>query len=468
MNTRLALALLALVALSVAADDFIRVQMKKVPQEQRFRYPEENMHRFRQYLTSTTKRAGVNVPITNFGNAQYYGDVSIGTPAQTFKVVFDTGSSNLWIPSSQCSWLDIACYFHNKYDSTQSSTYVANGAEFAIQYGSGSLTGFLSQDTVTLGGLAIKNQVFAEAVQQPGITFAVGQFDGILGLAFKRISVDGVTPVFDNLWAQKLLNQNLFAFWLNRGSNGEGGEMTLGGMDTKHYTGDITYVPLTNETYWEFALDDVVFAGKSLNLCPKGCHAIADTGTSLLAVPADVATAINTKIGAVGILSAQCDALIAQYEDQLIQAIVDDLNPEQACTNVGLCPGQSCGVCQLILSTLDTFLPSKSSKTLIKAVLDQVCNVLPSPNGEATVDCSKISTLPDLAFKIAGKTFTLKPEQYILKTGAAGAEVCLSGFIGLDLPPNVGPLYILGDVFIGAYYTVFDVENSRVGFATAA
>jgi len=467
MNTRLAIVLLGLVALSVAADAFTRVQMKKIPQEELFRYP-KNMENYRRALTTTPKRAGASVPITNFGNAQYYGDVTIGTPPQKFSVVFDTGSSNLWIPSSQCSWFDIACYFHARYDSSASTSYIANGTDFAIQYGSGSLTGFLSTDTVTLGGLSIKKQTFAEAVQQPGITFAAGRFDGILGLAFKTISVDKVTPVFDNLWAQKLVSQNLFAFWLNRGGAGEGGEMTLGGVDPKHYTGDITYVPLTSTTYWEFALDDVAFAGKSLNLCSKGCKAIADTGTSLLAVPSEVATMINTKIGAVGVLSAQCDILIEQYEDQIIQAIVDDLEPSQACANIGLCPGTSCGVCELVLSTIDTFLPSNSSKLVIKVVLDQICSFLPSPNGEASIDCSKIPTLPDLAFKINGKTFNLKAEQYILKTGAAGAEICLSGFIGLDLPANVGPLYILGDVFIGAYYTIFDVANTRVGFATAA
>jgi len=463
---------LALLACIVTADVIHRVEIKKVAQEKRFRYPEglADSYTFEEIKAAlkTNKRAVANVPITDFSNAQYYGEVSIGTPAQVFKVVFDTGSSNLWIPSSQCSWLDIACYFHKKYDSSASSTYVANGKDFSIQYGSGSLTGFLSEDTVTLGGLVVKKQVFAEAVQQPGLTFAVGQFDGILGLAFKRISVDGVTPVFDNMVAQKLVDNNIFGFWLSRSGQGSGGEMTLGGIDKSHYTGEITYVPLQNQTYWEFKMDDVLFGGKSLNLCPNGCNAIADTGTSLLAVPSDVAATINAKIGATGVVSAACDQFIIQYEDQIIQAIVDDLDPATACTNIGLCPGSSCAICQLTLSTLDNFLPSNSSKTIIKFALDQICNLLPAPNGEAAVDCAKVSTLPTLGFRLGGKDFNLTPEQYILKTGAAGAELCLSGFIGLDLPPNVGPLYILGDVFIGAYYTVFDGANSRVGFAKAA
>merc|ERR1712144_48176 len=96
-----------------------------------------------------------DVTFTDFQNAQYYGPITIGTPPQKFNVIFDTGSSNLWIPSGS-NWQPLN--FHNKYDNTKSSTYVKNGTSFAIQYGSGSLTGFVSQDTVTMGGVTIKNQ----------------------------------------------------------------------------------------------------------------------------------------------------------------------------------------------------------------------------------------------------------------------------------------------------------------------
>jgi saccharopepsin len=88
-------------------------------------------------------------------------------------VVLDTGSSNLWVPSSKCT--SIACFLHAKYDATSSSTYKANGSEFAIRYGSGSLEGYVSHDTMTIGGLTIKEQVFAEATKEPGLAFAFGK-----------------------------------------------------------------------------------------------------------------------------------------------------------------------------------------------------------------------------------------------------------------------------------------------------
>jgi len=322
-----------------------------------------------------------SVPITNYADAQYYGQISIGTPPQTFTVVFDTGSSNLWVPSASCSWTDIACWFHSRYDSSKSTTYVANGTSFSIEYGSGSLDGFLSQDTVTIGGMKVRNQVFAEAVDEPGLTFLVAQFDGIMGLAFQSISEDGVVPVWYNLVSQGLVTQNVFSFWLNRKEGASpGGELILGGTDPSHYKGSIFYVPLANETYWEFKLQDVVIGGKSTGFCSGGCHAIADTGTSLIAGPSDSVQELNNLLGAIGVLSDECEMVVDQYEDYIIQAIIEDLDPKTTCTNIGLCPGGSCAICVMIIQTLEEVLPSNTSEAVIRIVLDDICNLLPSPN----------------------------------------------------------------------------------------
>lgn len=334
-----------------------------------------------------------NLPVerlTNFMDAQYYGVISIGTPPQDFTVLFDTGSSNLWVPSIHCSFLDVACWFHHRYNSKKSSTYVENGTQFSIHYGRGSLSGFISGDTVSVGGLPVPGQQFGEAVKQPGITFAVARFDGVLGMAYPSISVAHVTPVFDTAMAAKLLPQNIFSFYISRDQKAAvGGELILGGTDPQYYTGDVHYVNVTRKAYWQIEMNGVE-VGNQLTLCKSACQAIVDTGTSLIVGPAEEVRALQRAIGA-----------------------------------------------------------------------------LPLLMGEYFIDCKKIPSLPVISFNIGGKMLNLTGEDYVWKESQMGVSICLSGFMAMDIPPPAGPLWILGDVFIGKYYTVFDRDADRVGFAPA-
>lgn len=326
--------------------------------------------------------------LKNYMDAQYYGEIGIGTPPQMFTVVFDTGSSNLWVPSVHCHLMDIACLLHHKYDSAKSSTYVKNGTDFAIHYGTGSLSGFLSQDIVTIGNLKIKEQLFGEATHQPGITFIAAKFDGILGLAYDKISVKNVKPVFDNVIEQKLVDQNVFSFYLNRDPGATpGGELLFGGIDPQYYTGQLNWVNVTRKAYWQIQMDKVD-VGNGLTVCKDGCAAIVDTGTSLITGPTDEVKQLQKAIGA---------------------------------------------------------------KPIIK--------------GQYMVDCDKMSSMPTVNLVLGGTAYPLTPDQYVLKVTVQGETLCMSGFSGLDVPPPGGPLWILGDVFIGSYYTVFNRDYDSVGFA---
>jgi hypothetical protein len=238
-------------------------------------------------------RTEPEIPVVDLQNLEYYAAVTIGTPAQSFEIILDTGSSNLWIPSISCGQ---SCLPLPEYNSSASSTYVANGTQFSIQYGSGAVSGIISQDSINFGGLNIQNQQFAEvsSVAGMGQGFNEGGVAGILGLAFNQISVDGVVTVFSNIVAQGLVSEPVFAFYLSA-TDGSDGEMTLGGVDQTHYTGELSYIPVLSDSYWVGALDGISIKGTNYTSEP---YMFVDTGTSLIGGPnADVA-AIAAVVGA--------------------------------------------------------------------------------------------------------------------------------------------------------------------------
>jgi cathepsin D len=370
----------ALFALLVA---FVFVaNANRIPLTRPFERTIDNYKNSDEYLMSRFGGGGASIPLSNQGDLSYQGPIAIGTPPQPFTVLFDTGSSNLWVPSSKCPSSDKPCQNHKKYDSSQSSTYQANGTKFSIQYGSGSLTGFISQDTVNIAGLNVQNQAFAEAMDEPGTAFLNAPFDGILGMAFDSISVDTATPVWYNLMSQGLVSQPLFTFWLNKWQTSQdGGELTLGAIASDRFTGDLQYIPVSHDTYWQFALDDVQLGGQSLGFCSGKCQAIADTGTSLIVGPTQQINSLNQQLGA-----------------------------------------------------------------------DQNGN-FPS--------CDVRKKLPNITFVMSGNSFNLNGYDYVLEMGKGK---CVSGFQGGDMP---SPQWILGDVFISTWATVFDFGNNQLGFAKA-
>lgn len=213
--------------------------------------------------------------------------------------------------------------------------------------------------------------LFGQVTHLSGLSFIAAKFDGILGMAWPRISVDNLPLVFDLLYKQGKVQGNSFSFYLTKDAGTPGSAMVLGGVNTAYAASEFKYYPLVSETYWLVNMSDVVFNGTSFKT-NSTLMAIIDTGTSVIAGP--------TKV-------------------------VEDM--------------------------LKSFGPGKEKK----------------------VDCNTIDQQPDLVFKFGGDEYVLKGRDYILKVTSGAQSECIVGVIGLDLPPQLGESFILGDSFIKTFYT---------------
>ena len=347
---------------------------------------EEPKERNTMMMMTMMIQKGENEAIKDYANAQYYGTISIGSPPQSFQVIFDTGSSNLWVPKVGC----VHCgnpFFgkKSKYDHETSSTYSEDGATFEIMYGSGSVSGFFSLDDVTIADdIVVNGQRFAEIQDAGGLgmAYALGKFDGILGMGFTSISIDGATTVFENAIRQNKVDQPIFAFYL--GDNGPG-ELTFGGYDSSKFSGDLQFVHLDAATYWQITLDGISAGAFKKDGSVDKITAIVDSGTSLITGPKQDIQKLAAAVGAT-----------------------------------------------------------------------------PNIMGEYTIDCAKVNDLPAVNFTIGGIDYSIPGPKTVIQ--AQGT--CLFAFMGLQLPPGA-PNWILGDVFMRQYYTVFNYVDQTIGFAKA-
>ncbi|XP_018431842.1 PREDICTED: cathepsin E-A-like [Nanorana parkeri] len=324
--------------------------------------------------------------LVDYMNAQYYGVISVGTPPQNFSVVFDTGSSNFWVPSCFC--ISDACNIHENFKPFLSTTYEHVGKTFSIHYGTGQLVGVIGKDTLQISNMTIEGQDFGQSINEPGRTFVLAQFDGVLGLGYPALAVGNAVPVFDQIIKQKLLDKPIFSFHLNKDEDFQyGGELILGGIDNTLYRGPIHWIPITQKGYWQIRLENIKVHGK-IQFCPNGCEAIVDSGTSLITGPSADIKELQKFIGATPMLF-----------------------------------------------------------------------------GEYAVDCKSLSSLPSVTFTIGHRDYTITPEQYVIKEQSETSAVCLAGFQPMDLSTKSGPLWILGDIFMSKFYSVFDREHDRVGLA---
>ncbi|KAH9929050.1 acid protease [Epithele typhae] len=194
----------------------------------------------------------------------------------TFLIDFDTGSSDLWVPSSACT----SCGSHKKYNPARSSTSSKKSGTFEIGYGDGSsASGPIYTDTVTVGGIKATGQYFS-AVTTESSEFTSDVVDGLMGLAFPQLSNLKHKPFFNTAFSQGTAKQNVFGFKLAT----TGSELYLGGTNSALYTGALEYHPVSPSSlgFWQITGASAFANGARV---ASGFQTVIDSGTTIMYGP---------------------------------------------------------------------------------------------------------------------------------------------------------------------------------------
>jgi len=254
--------------------------------------------------------AKVHIHQENLEDNAYISDIYVGNPPQKIRALFDTGSTNTWILNDRVQLPGNAVKeFSYKDEESCSAKILPQRA--MIQFGSGALAGHFMTDDIRVGScdakstgqIHIKDQKFGNVEKQSTI-FTGKNFEAIVGMAYPALAEKGVTPVFDEMMGQKLLKQNIFAFYFTskQAENlGMKSDLTLGYYDKAKFQGDVHWNDVKFKYMFGVKLDDVKFNGKSAGLCDnKECLITFDSGTSLMSMP----TFATNKLAAANIPTA--------------------------------------------------------------------------------------------------------------------------------------------------------------------
>ncbi|EJD35271.1 acid protease [Auricularia subglabra TFB-10046 SS5] len=224
-------------------------------------------------------------------DSSYSAQLEIGTPPQTFSVIMDTGSSDLWLAGPDCTSCEMETY-----DTTASSTFVTSDAPVRISYGSGQARGTIAADKVTMGGFSIAQQTMA-VVHSLTEGLKVNNVSGLMGLGFTSIATTKSTPFWLTLVQQGAWAQPVMGFYMTRWLNQPnaqavefGGLFTMGGTNTSIYTGDVDFITLpagTQGGFWNIPVVSVGLLGQEIKPSTDGSTVMGaiDTGTTLIGAP---------------------------------------------------------------------------------------------------------------------------------------------------------------------------------------
>ena len=235
---------------------------------------------------SATNAVGIDQDGTDFS---YFVEAKFGDKDAPMLMLLDTGAGTTWVMGTDCG--STACSMHSSFGPDDSTTLKTSSDAFSIAYGSGSVSGNLASDTLSLAALSLTMSIGLADTASSDFTYF--PFDGILGMSRSEGSTDNfLSSVSD----AKLLPANIFGVSLWRESDGgeNNGEVMFGAVDSSKYTGSISYTAASSSSDWSIPMDDIGYDGGKAGV--TGRTAYIDTGTTYVFGPSTDVAALHKQI----------------------------------------------------------------------------------------------------------------------------------------------------------------------------
>lgn len=355
-------------------------------------------------------------------DVEYIGEVKLGTPPQSFMMNFDTGSADTWIPAVGCN----NCGNHTFFQPANSSTFTNasdNAEQWTIKYGDGSVVqGTTAYETITIGNVTLNNHSIGMTTIESAEFAEDPAMDGIFGLGFPSLSFIRADnrSVVQTMRDQGIIDKAVMGIYLGDPHNAGDGEITFGDTNPQHYTGDIQYMPITSEKYWEVPFNGVRIGNSTVtsqgaNGQPAANKAIVDTGTTLIIVPPSLSRVIHEAVpGAV-------------YNESTGWRV-------------------PCAV------------------AATAAASDGDDENIASSGATATATNTSSGTPANVTFLLGDHQFPVPVEELVRQRQTIeNKTMCYSGVSEMQ-----SPMIIMGDMFLRHYYSVYDYDQKRIGFAPVA
>jgi hypothetical protein len=289
-----------------------------------------------------------SLPVTNYFNVQYYGDIYIGSVFQKLSVILDTGSNILWVATKNC---ERCRNFTQKFDFTLSKTFRDLNQSKNITYAIGYVNGTYVQDNVFislqnspgLSGMGVENFKFLLVNDEKALDGTIS--DGVLGLGID-LEGDASVSLISMLHLQGHISKPFFSFFLTDSKRGS--RLYIGDIrenqNLSPFFSQMKFCAVKEKAhYWQCDVQSLTFQTKSEKSQANlefftASKVIFDTGTSFVIIPANdfimllpkfTSKALNNKCGITPYLQFICQCSSPRDFDD-IKLNLNNINPAES------------------------------------------------------------------------------------------------------------------------------------------